>query len=113
MANIDTHDPFPSFHPLRTSVPKAEAMHILNIGKTKLHGLLGEGKLVGVKNGPRTDITVKSIQEVLDSRPRVTFKPPPPPRMENLDKLHAKQRQRAEQRRAKRAQLRRFKARGG
>jgi hypothetical protein len=113
MSELDTHDPFPFFHPLRTSVPKREAQHVLNIGKTKLHDLLGEGKLVAVKNGVRTEITVESIKQLQADMPRATFKPPPPPRMESLDKLHAKQRQLAAQRRAKRALQHRTKARGG
>jgi hypothetical protein len=94
------------------SVPKPVAQRVLNIGKTRLHDLLGEGKLDAVKNGQRTEITVESIQKYQRSLPPATFKPPPPPRMENLSKLHAKQRQCAAQRRAKRAEHRRSKARG-
>ena len=113
MSELDTHDPFPFFHPLRTSVPKREAQHVLNIGKTKLHDLLGEGKLDAVKNGPRTEITIESIKRYQASMQRATFKPPGPPRMESLDRLHQKQRQLAAQRRAKRALRHRSKARGG
>jgi hypothetical protein len=112
MSELDPHDPFHSIHPLRASVPKREAQHVLNIGKTKLHDLLGLGLLDAVKNGPRTEITVESIKRLQASLPRATFKPPPPPRMDHLDRLHTRQRQLAAQRRAKRAQRHRSKARG-
>jgi hypothetical protein len=102
-----------SFHPLRASVPKPEAMHVLNIGKTKLRDEVSLGNLDAVKNGPRTEITVESIKRYQANMPRVTFKPPGPPRLENLDQLHEKQRQLAAERRAKRAEHRRSKARGG
>ena len=88
-------------YPLRASVPKLEAQHVLNIGKSKLYELLGRGLLDAVKNGPHTEITVESIKQLQANMPRATFKPPPPPRMESLSKLHAKQRQLAAQRRAK------------
>jgi hypothetical protein len=97
---------------LTVSVPKPMAQAILHIGKTKLEGLVGEGKLDAVKNGPRTEITVESIKRLQASMPRATFKAPPPPRMEHLDKLHAKQRRLAAQWRAKRALRHRSKARG-
>jgi hypothetical protein len=110
-AAVRADNPLHSFHPLRASVPKPEAMHVLNIGKTKLRDEVALGKLDAVKNGPRTEITVESIKRYQAAMPRVTFTPPPPPRMEALDRLHAKQRQLAAQRRAKRAEHRR-KARG-
>ena len=88
MSELDTHDPFHSIHPLRASVPKLEAQHVLNIGKTRLHELLGLGLLDAVKNGTRTEITVESIKRYQASMPPATFKPPGPPRMEHLDQLH-------------------------
>jgi hypothetical protein len=100
-----------TFHPLRASVPKLEAQHVLNIGKTKLHDLLGRGELTAVKNGVRTEVTIASIKDYQASLPPATFKAPAAPRMESLDRLHAKQRQLAAQRRAKRAQRRRSKVR--
>jgi hypothetical protein len=104
---------FPDFiAKLIFSLPKSVAQRVLNIGKTKLHDLLGERKLDAVKNGPHTEITVESIRRYRASLPPATFKPPPKPRMESLDKLHAKQRQLAAQRRAQRAERRRSKARG-
>jgi len=96
---------------LTVAVPKPIAQAILHIGKTKLEGLVGDRKLDAVKDGPRTLITVESIKRHQASLQPATFKPPPPPRMENLDRLHAKQRQRAAQRRAKRAGHRRSKVR--
>ena len=112
MSELDTHDPFHSIHPLRASVPKLEAQHVLNIGKTRLHELLGLGLLDAVKNGTRTEITVESIKRYQASMPPATFKTPGPPRMEHLDQLHVRQRELAKQRRAKRALRRRSKARG-
>jgi hypothetical protein len=102
-------DTSPDFDFLIFSVPKVDAQRILHIGKTKLHDLLGLGLLDAVKNGPRTEITVESIKRYQASMPRVAFKPPGPPRMESLDRLHEKQRQLAARRRAQR---RRSKARG-
>jgi hypothetical protein len=94
------------------SVPKLDAQRILHIGKTRLYELLGLGLLDGVKNGQRTEITIESIKRYQASLKRVTFKAPASPRLEALDQLHAKQRQLAAQRRAKRAQRHRSKARG-
>jgi hypothetical protein len=105
-------NPSLNFDFLIFSVPKPVAQRALNIGKTKLHDLLGEGRLDAVKNGPRTEITVESIRRYQASMPRAMFKPPPPPRLENLDRLHAQQRQLAARRRAKRGERRHSKARG-
>ena len=97
---------------LTVSVPKPIAQAILHMGRTKLHEEVSLGKLDAVRNGTRTEITVESIKRYQASMPRVQFKPPGPPRMESLDRLHAKQRQLAAQRRAKRALRHRSKARG-
>ena len=118
-AAVPADNPSPNFDfadviaKLTHSVPLDIAGQILHRGRTWLYGALGSGLLDGVKNGPNTEITIESIKRYQANMQRKTFAPPPPPRMEALDKLHEKQRQRAEQRRAKRAQLRRSKARGG
>jgi hypothetical protein len=83
---------------LTFSVPKQATQAILHIGKTKLEGLLGLGLLDGVKNGPRTEITIESIRRYQRSLPPAVFKKPPPPRFENLEKLHERQRERAKRR---------------
>jgi len=98
-AAVLADNPLHSFHPLRASVPKLEAQHVLNMGATKLHDEVALGKLDGVRNGTRLEITVDSIRRYQANMPRVTFKPPPPPRLESLDKLHEKQRQFGAQRR--------------
>ena len=98
-AAVLADNPLHSFHPLRASVPKLEAQHVLNMGATKLHDEVALGKLDGVRNGTRLEITVESIKRLQASMPRATFKPPAPPRMGALDRLHAKQRQLAAQRR--------------
>jgi hypothetical protein len=102
----------PNFDFLIFSVPKLDAQRILHIGKSKLYELLGLGLLDGVKNGQRTEITVESIKRYQAAMQRVTFALPPAPRMKSLDKLHAKQRQRAARRRAKRAKHRLSKVHG-
>jgi hypothetical protein len=99
---VPADNPSPNFDFLIFSVPKPVAQRALNCGKTKLHDLLGLGLLDAVKNGPRTEITVESIRRYQASMPRATFKLPNPPRLEDLDRLHRKQRQLAAQRRAKR-----------
>jgi hypothetical protein len=95
--------------PLVKAVPKKKAQAILNMGHTKLYEELGKGNLDAVKDGPRTLITTESILRYQKNRPAAVFKPPGPPRMENLDRLREKH---AAQRRAKRAERRRSKARG-
>jgi hypothetical protein len=90
------------FHPLTVSVPRRVAQHVLNVGRTKIYDLLGLGQLEAVKNGARTEITVESIRRYQANLPRATFKPPHPPRLDNLDKLHAKQRAERGKRRAAR-----------
>jgi excisionase family DNA binding protein len=99
----------PPFHFLIHSVPLLVAGEILHIGRTKIYDLLGEGKLQAVKDGTRVMITVESIKQYQASLPPATFARPKPPRLENLDRLHAKQR---EERTKRRAERRRSKARG-
>ena len=111
-AAVLADNPLHSFHPLRASVPKLEAQHVLNMGKTKLRDEVALGKLDAVRNGTRLEITVESIKRYQAAMPRVTFTLPAPPRLESLDKLHEKQRQLAAQRHAKR-EHRRSKAQGG
>jgi hypothetical protein len=96
---------------LTVAVPKPIAQAILHIGKTRLHDLLGDGKLDGVKNGPRTEITVESIKRYQAAMPPARFAPSKPPRLDDLDRLHQKQRRLAAGRRAKRAGHRRSKVR--
>jgi excisionase family DNA binding protein len=102
----------PPLHSLMHSVPLVVAAEILHVGRSKLYDLLGAGKLEAVKDGTRVLVTVESIRRYQASMPRASFAPPKPPRLDNLDRLHAKQRQRAAQRRAKRAQRHRSKAWG-
>jgi hypothetical protein len=82
----------PPFHFLVHSVPLLVAGEILHMGRSKLYDLLGEGKLQAVKDGTRVMVTVESIKQYQDSLPPATFARPKPPRLENLDRLHAKQR---------------------
>jgi hypothetical protein len=90
------------------AVPQKKAQAILHMGHTKLYEELGKGNLDAVKDGTRTLITTESILRYQANRPVAVFKRPPPPRLDNLDKLHAKRR--AE--RAKRRAARRRKAIG-
>jgi hypothetical protein len=84
------------------AVPQKKAQIILNMGHTKLYNELGKGNLDAVKDGNRTLITTESILRYQASRPAAVFKRPPPPRLDSLGKLHAKQRERAARRRAER-----------
>lgn len=88
-------------------VPLPVAGAILHKGRTKIYELLGEGKLDARRDGKRTLITIESIRRYQSSLPPITFKPPKPPRFENLDRLHAKQRQERADRRAERRRSRR------
>jgi hypothetical protein len=108
MSQIESVASDPLLASLIQGVPLPVAGAILHKGRTKIYDLLGKGKLDAVKDGSRTLITIASIRRYQSSLPPATFKPPKPPRLENLDKLHEKQRQRAERRRAAR---RRSKAR--
>jgi hypothetical protein len=87
------------------AVPPKIAQALLGFGRSKLYEELGKGNLDAVKDGARTLITVESIRRRQASLPRATFKPPKPPRMEDLDRLHAKQR--AERRADRRSSRRR------
>ncbi len=89
------------------SVPLLVAGEILHMGRSKLYDLLGEGKLQAVKDGTRVMVTVESIKQYQASLPPATFARPKPPRLENLDKLHAKQREERVKRRAERRRSRR------
>jgi hypothetical protein len=89
------------------AVPKKKAQAILGMGKTKLYEELGLGNLDAVKDGPRTLITTESILRYQANRPPAVFKRLSPPRLENLDKLHAKQRAERVKRRAERRRSRR------
>jgi hypothetical protein len=109
MSNTDTPESLPPFastnapfHFLIRSVPLKVAGQVLHRGRSWLYDAVGSGLLDAVKNGPNTEITVESIQRYQANMPRASIKPPKPPRLEDLDKLHAKQRQRAERRRAAR-----------
>ena len=93
------------------AVPTKKAQAILNMGHSKLYAELGKGKLNAVKDGSRALITTESILRYQANRPVAVFKPPPSPRLDNLDKLHAKQRQLREQRAKRRVERRRSKAR--
>jgi hypothetical protein len=84
------------------AVPKKKAQGILNMGHTKLYDELGKGNLDAVKDGNRTLITTESILRYQANRPAAVFKRPPPPRLDNLDKLHAKQREERAKQRAER-----------
>jgi hypothetical protein len=106
MSNIDTLDSLP---PLMDAIPRLQAQAVLHMGHNKLYGLLRRGELEAVKDGPRTLITIESIRRYQGARPRATFRPPAP--SQNNFHTLKKQRQLAEQRRAKRAERRRSKAR--
>jgi hypothetical protein len=93
------------------AVPTKKAQAILNMGHSKLYEELGKGNLSAVKDGSRTLITAESILRYQADRPVAVFKPPPPPRLDNLGKLHAKQRQLREQRAKRRVERRRSGAR--
>jgi hypothetical protein len=82
------------------------AQAILGIGRSKLYGELGKGKLDAVKDGPRTLITTESIRRYQANRPAAMFKAPKPPRLESLDRLHPMQAQERAKRRAERRQRR-------
>ena len=97
----------PPLHFLMHSVPLLVAGEILHMGRSKLYDLLGEGKLQAVKDGTRVMVTVESIKQYQASLPPATFARPKPPRLENLDKLHAKQREERVKRRAERRRSRR------
>jgi hypothetical protein len=93
------------------AVPTKKAQAILNVGHSKLYEELGKGNLDAVKDGTRTLITTESILRYQANRPPAVFKAPPAPRLDNLDKLHAKQCQLREQRAKRRVERRRSKAR--
>lgn len=89
------------------AVPMKTAQAVLGMGRSKLYEELGKGNLDAVKDGPRTLITTESIRRYQSNRPAAVFKLPKPPRMENLDRLHAKQREERVKRRAERRRSRR------
>jgi Helix-turn-helix domain len=106
MSNIDTVAPMMGDALLASLVkavlPKV-AQAILGIGRSKMYELLGKGDLDAVKDGPtRILITTESIARYQANRPPAVFKQPKPPRLENLDRLHAKQREERARRRAAR-----------
>jgi hypothetical protein len=109
----DTDTVLPADNGLLASLVQAVlpkiAQAILGIGRTKMYDELGKGNLAAVKDGPRILITTESIARYQANRPAAVFKQPKPPRMEGLDRLHAKQR---EQRAKRRVERRRSKARG-
>ena len=88
------------------AVPKKKAQAILNMGHTKLYDELGKGNLDAVTDGNRTLITTESILRYQANRPPAIFKRPPPPRLENLERLHAKQRDERAKRRDERRRRR-------
>jgi hypothetical protein len=90
------------------AVPTKTAQALLSMGRSKLYEELGKGNLDAVKDGPRTLITTESIRRYQSNRPAAVFKQPKPPRTENLDRLHARQRAERAKRRVER---RRSKAR--
>jgi hypothetical protein len=102
----DTDTVLPTDNALLASLVKAVlpkiAQGILGIGRTKMYDELGKGNLAAVKDGPRILITTESIARYQANRPAAVFKRPPPPRLDNLDKLHAKQRTERAKRRAAR-----------
>jgi hypothetical protein len=89
-------------HSLVTHVTVDQACEILHRGRSFVFELLGAGKLSGVKDNNRTLITVASIQSYLAAMPPAVFKPPPPPRLDNLKRLHEQQAKRAQRRAAHR-----------
>jgi hypothetical protein len=90
------------------AVPAKIAQAALSIGRTKMYDELGRGNLDAVKDGPRLLITTESIARYQANRPPAVFKAPKPPRLDNLDRLHARQRAERAKRRVER---RRSKAR--
>jgi hypothetical protein len=114
MSNTDTPESLPPFaaasnpfHFLVRSVPLKAAGQVLHRGRSWLYDAVGSGLLDAVKNGANTEITVESIQRYQANMPRASIKPPKPPRLEDLDKLHAKQREERAKRRAARRRSRR------
>jgi hypothetical protein len=95
------------FHFLIKSVPLKIASQVLHRGRSWLYDAVGAGLLDAVKNGPNTEITVESIRRYQASMPRASIRPPKPPRLEDLDKLHARQREDRAKRRAERRRSRR------
>lgn len=96
----------PPFHFLVHAVPIKVACEILARGRSRIFELLGLGKLKGVKDGTRTLITVESIRTYQASMPPAVIKAPPPPRLENLERLHERQRLRAKRRADRRRRVR-------
>jgi hypothetical protein len=88
----------PPLHFLVHAVPISVTCEVLHRGRSKVFALLGQGELQGVKDGSRTLVTVDSIRRFQAKMPAAIFKPPPPPRLENLDRLHADAKQRAKRR---------------
>ena len=97
----------PPFHFLVHAVPIDVACEVLHRGRSKVFELLGQGELEGVRDGNRTLVTVASIRRYQAKMPPAVFKQPSPPRLENLDRLHAKQREERANRRAERRRSRR------
>jgi hypothetical protein len=104
MSNLDLGAPISDalLASLVKAVPTKKAQAILNMGHSKLYEELGKGNLNAVKDGSRTLITTESILRYQANRPAAVFKRPPPPRLDNLDQLHAKQREDRAKRRAAR-----------
>jgi hypothetical protein len=92
-------DAKPPFHFLVHAVPIDVACDVLHRGRSFVFELLGKRLLNGVKDGNRTLVTVESIRAYQANMPPAVFKAPPPPRLENLDRLHERERARAERRR--------------
>ena len=53
--------------PLVVSV--VDAMHMLNISRTEIYRLFGDGRLSAVKHGVRTLVRVTSLHAYLDTLP--------------------------------------------
>jgi hypothetical protein len=83
-----------------TAVSIRDAGQILVKGRTQIYGMLATGKLVAVKDGKRTLVTVESIKAHQDTLQPATIRPLKP-RTESLAKLKLA-RERAEARRKRR-----------
>lgn len=71
--------PEPKLEPYAVSIPETQRL-LGDKSHSGVYELLGSGKLVAVKDGAKTLITLNSIREYSAGLPRAKIKPPAPRR---------------------------------
>jgi hypothetical protein len=71
--------PEPKLEPFAVTIPESQRL-LGDKSHSALYELLGSGKLVAVKDGKKTLITLESIRDYMAGLPRAKIKPPAPRR---------------------------------